>query len=489
MENKKVTMARTGSATCLRFVISTIMILAFGAPYIYAVEMRSETKPSAPDQILFHRATEVALWAMPATDSFATREAVIRDLGGHPNDVVINTRPMDSDIHLVALQTQTPYLQGALDLSNGPIIVDIPSATDESHLYGVISDAWQRPLEDVDVGLDGWDQGKGARYLLLPPGYKRDVPEGFKVLHSRTYLQNFLIRSISTAGWDAAVKYGRTMQIYPLDEAANPTPTTFLDMSQTVYRAAPRFDAGYFELVDMLVQEEPVNDYDKTMLGMAAYIGIEKGQPFEPDDHTIAILERAAKATQDRLLEMALGVSWVPAEGQHGWTQFNLHQDDIAPGRLYVYENANGMIDYQRRAAIDYWAYCMPAVLGSGTMYNVAFVDADDNPIDSAKTYRIRIPEDFPARNFWSVFAYDSRTRTFIANGTKGRHLSSRDVLVKNADGSADIYVGPSVPVGLESNWIETIPGSDIFIGLRTYGPEESVLSGSYKIPRFVLVN
>ena len=97
------------------------------------------------DQLLYHRAFEVALWAMPTTDSFATREAVKRDLHGQPNDVVINTKPMNSDIHLVALQTQTPYLQGAIDLKDGPIVVEIPPATSESHLYGVISDAWQRP--------------------------------------------------------------------------------------------------------------------------------------------------------------------------------------------------------------------------------------------------------------------------------------------------------------------------------------------------------
>ncbi len=121
-------------------------------------------------------------------------------------------------------------------------------------------------------------------------------------------------------------------------------------------------------------------------------------------------------------------------------------------------------------------------------MYNVAHVDADNNPIDSSKNYRIRMPKDFPARNFWSVFAYDSHTRTFIANSMKGRHLSSNDKLVKNSDGSTDIYVGPTAPKGKESNWIETIPGSAIFIGLRTYGPEQAVLDGTYKIPRFELM-
>jgi hypothetical protein len=115
-------------------------------------------------------------------------------------------------------------------------------------------------------------------------------------MRSCTFLQNFLIRSISTAGWNAAVEYAYTMKVYPLAQATNPGKTTFLKMSDTVYRAAPVFDAEYFDLINMLVQEEPVNDYDKTMLGMAAYIGIEKGKPFKPDAHALEILERAAPA-------------------------------------------------------------------------------------------------------------------------------------------------------------------------------------------------
>ena len=98
------------------------------------------------------------------------------------------------------------------------------------------------------------------------------------------------------------------------------------------------------------------------------------------------------------------------------------------------------------------------------------------------------MPKDFPARNFWSVFAYDARTRTFIANSMKGRQLSSLDKLVKNPDGSIDIYIGPAAPKGLESNWIETLPGIDVFMGLRTYGPEKAVLDGTYKMPRFELM-
>jgi hypothetical protein len=70
----------------------------------------------------------------------------------------------------------------------------------------------------------------------------------------------------------------------------------------------------------------------------------------------------------------------------------------------------------------------------------------------------------------------------------KGRNLSSLDKLVKNPDRSIDIYIGPTAPEGLESNWIETIPGIDVIMGVRTYGPEMALLDGTYKIPRFELM-
>jgi hypothetical protein len=66
--------------------------------------------------------------------------------------------------------------------------------------------------------------------------------------------------------------------------------------------------------------------------------------------------------------------------------------------------------------------------------------------------------------------------------------LLKKDQLAKNPDGSTDVFIGPDAPDGLETNWIQTIPGTAIFIGLRTYGHEKSVLEGVYKIPRFVLV-
>ena len=121
--NMKSTILNTLNTAAVVMMLCTAAI----APQALAQNPQPPSRQASADQLLYHRAFEVALWAMPAADSFAAREAVKRDLHGKPNDVAINTKPLNSDAHLVALQTQTPYLQGALDLKDGPIVVEILS--------------------------------------------------------------------------------------------------------------------------------------------------------------------------------------------------------------------------------------------------------------------------------------------------------------------------------------------------------------------------
>jgi len=52
--------------------------------------------------------------------------------------------------------------------------------------------------------------------------------------------------------------------------------------------------------------------------------------------------------------------------------------------------------------------------------------------------------------------------------------VSSQDKAIKtNADGSVDVWFGPKAPPGMESNWVQTIPGKGWFMILRLYGPLE----------------
>ena len=115
----------------------------------------------------------------------------------------------------------------------GPVVLEIPPA-DDGLFNGSIMNYWQAAIEDVGPG--GVDKGKGGKYLFLPPGYDMSkVPAGYIPMPSDTYQGYALMRSVLKSGSDAdvakAVAYAKRMKLYPLSQAANPPPTTFVDAS------------------------------------------------------------------------------------------------------------------------------------------------------------------------------------------------------------------------------------------------------------------
>ena len=137
----------------------------------------------------------------------------------------------------------------------------------------------------------------GGKYLILPPGYKDKVPDGYIALPSVTYQGYALLRSILKSGSDAdmakAVDYGRRIKLYPLSQAANPPATTFVDAVDVVFDATIPYDLRFFQSLDRMVQVEPWLERDKAMIDPLKSIGIEKGKPFDPDAKTQDPLDRS----------------------------------------------------------------------------------------------------------------------------------------------------------------------------------------------------
>jgi hypothetical protein len=100
--------------------------------------------------------------------------------------------------------------------------------------------------------------------------------------------------------------------------------------------------------------------------------------------------------------------------------------------------------------------------------------DVQGDAFDGAKTYRLNIPADVPAADFWSLVVYDTQTRSELQTSNPFPNLNNkRNELTENPDGSVDVYFGPRAPKGKEKNWIETVPGKSWFVILRLYGPLE----------------
>jgi hypothetical protein len=177
-----------------------------------------------------------------------------------------------------------------IDLSNGPLVVEVPPK-----VLGAINDMWLRWV--IDVGITGPDEGKGGKYLLLPPGYVGEVPSGHIVVRPPTFnnwipWRSFLVDGDPKPGVDLVKKFTK---IYPLTSAAGPhPPMNFVDLSgKSVNTVAPA-DYTFWDLLNQVVQEEPSDSLDPIRLGFYASVGIQKGKPFVSDERMKKILTEAA---------------------------------------------------------------------------------------------------------------------------------------------------------------------------------------------------
>jgi hypothetical protein len=113
-------------------------------------------------------------------------------------------------------------------------------------------------------------------------------------------------------------------------------------------------------------------------------------------------------------------------------------------------------------------------MVGKGSQYAFINTDKDAQYLDGAKNYRLRIPANVPAKDFWSVVLYDPQTRSELQTSQPFPSKNNkRDKLSANADGSVDLYFGPQAPAGKEANWTQTVPRKGWFALLRHYGPLE----------------
>jgi hypothetical protein len=113
-------------------------------------------------------------------------------------------------------------------------------------------------------------------------------------------------------------------------------------------------------------------------------------------------------------------------------------------------------------------------MVGKGSQYAWTCRDAQGQPLDGGKNYRMHLPPKVPVKDFWSLILYSDQTRSMIQTDQRFPSMSSQTKgLQVNGDGSIDIYFGPKSPPGKEKNWVQTLPGKGWNVVLRMYGALE----------------
>ncbi len=434
------------------------------------------------------RACEAAIWAMPAVSVYDIELALQRDAGAAPGVVGYMSKPMDSRHGFLTANDVTPYTFTGLSTKDGPMVIDVPPAGDKAAFFGTVTNAWQVPL--ADVGTSGEDAGEGGKYLFLPPGYEGDVPAGGYLVHqSNTYGIHFAFRPVAKNGGTSAdqAAYAQRLKVYPLSEAENPPPTEFIDVFENPVNTLPVYDMTFFEDLNAVIQREPVLEQDKVMMALLASIGIVRGQPFVPDSETQTAMLEGLKCAYDTLQEIFVteGGGFARIWDDRLWGTFAINREQAAQGFPFVSDD--GVLIDQRAGQYFYLTY-LPKNLGGGTFYLGALTDSDGQMLNGQDTYRLNVPADTPAEDFWSVIVYSMKTKGFITDRDRvGLATPDLPDMQVNENGSADVYFAPKAPEGLESNWIPT--GEDFFLLFRLYGPSEGWIESGWRLPDVEKVN
>ncbi len=422
-------------------------------------------------QIMVQRATQAAIWAMPGVALVDFVKATRRDLGGDYGDVLYLTEPFDSKHGFLTANDVTAYAWSNISIANGPIVVDVPAASDKVSYFGSFVNAWFQPIEDV--GPAGADKGNGAKYLLIEDTYKGKIPKGYIVLKFDTHDIGFAFRPrLYNGATDAdAAEYAKTIKIYSLSEANNPPATKYIHVNPIAFNSLPTYDYTFFEDIDHLIQSNPVRSQDKVTIAFLEDLGIVKGQSFNPSEIQKKAINEGTELAWETMQNYFFtpGKTMVPLwKGKSQWQVWRFTEGQPQLG--FPFEN-DEKIFIDDRASLFFFITYLPKYLGGGTFYLNGLRDSDGELFNGTDTYKLNVPKDTPANDFWSAIVYSNKTKGFIKNAPR-LGLSSRntDTMIANEDSSYDVYFGPNPPKGMEANCIPT--GEDFFLLFRLYGPK-----------------
>ena len=260
------------------------------------------------DNLDFTHAFEAFVNTFQGVNMGAIRKGFL-SIGVKDNEILVFSKLMDAKSLFLTANADTVYFVGFIDLSKGPMVFETPPDA-----LGTLDDFWWRWV--TDFGVPGPDRGQGGKYLLLPPGYDGQLPEGGYFVARACTTRVVILGRMFMVNNDPAPTVElikKATRIYPYEAGGvgtsiaeflsgksklapltPPPPNVFHEGSGKAFSTIPPGDDSFYEMLDDVVQQEPATALDPELMGPLAAIGIVKGKPFAPDSRMKRILTEAA---------------------------------------------------------------------------------------------------------------------------------------------------------------------------------------------------
>lgn len=430
-----------------------------------------ETAEAAFEAYDFQAAVQFYVWGYAYLNGLGLEKG-LAVLGGDERSVYVFDRRVQPQHVLMTANDEVVYsVTRSLDLRQGPLVIEAPP-----RCRGHVFDIGMRAYEDIgDVGPD---RGAGGKFLLMARDYDGEIPSGYHPVRSlHSDLLTVIIRTFPTSegSVEAAAALGRKLRVYPLSQAGSPPRQDVVLIGDRPFSQDWPRDARAFEWLAEVTMRDRLPAEARAHLGNMRRLGLEPSKGFAPDARARSILERAAGTAEAIVLSMAFRNRAAPLlYDKRQWQHFNANRDSqfLPDGYEEVEERAGSW-----HLLVGNGARYIPAEPGTGQYPLATYRDSDGNRLMGSNLYRFTIPANVPVKQFWQLPIYSTTNRSFVQTNQGRATISSTDEgLVKNDDGSVDIYIGPQAPKGFEPNWIETNPGEGWFTLFRLYGPLEPIL-------------
>jgi len=374
-----------------------------------------------------------------------------------------------ADTLVVTINNDTPYSTAAIDVSDEPVILQVPKIDSNRYFVMQFTDLYTFNFEYVGSRATG---NQGGKYLIAGPDWKGETPKGIdKVLHSETNLI-FLIGRTELDSPSDVPNLKRIQDQYKLvplhqfTKQAAP-PVKKYNMQLPAWKETDYSSVEFINVLNALLQYTSEDSSEKELRANFSKIGIVPGVPFDSSKYSPETLKAIEKGISEAKLELDSKIKDTKDSGSLFGTRAALKNNYI--NRAIA--AATGLYGNTKEEAV----------------YTGSATDKDNQPLSGNNKYILKFPKgQLPeAKYFWSITMYNLPKRFLVPNPINRYSMGGKSKGLKyESNGDLIIYLYPESPgKDKESNWLPTPKNQDFNFVLRIYGPQPDVINNVWKMP------